>query len=677
MKVRDQKMVVVTEALQGIRQIKFSAEERQWQEKIGKKRKEELATQWRVFRLDTVLISLWIIGPVMLSAISLAAYAAIYGNLSASVAFTTINVMSSLEVSLAILPELIADSLEAWVSVQRIDEYLNAEENVRYVMPGTNISFENASVAFPKYSQDEDPDRFMLKDVNVSFPTGELSVVSGKTGSGKSLLLAAILGEADKLSGIIRVPIAPEAQDRFDYRANKNDWIIDSAIAFVAQIPWIENASIKDNILFSLPFDSGRYKKVISCCALEKDLEVLPDGEMTDIGANGINLSGGQRWRISFARALYSRAGILILDDIFSAVDAHVGRQLFDDALTGELGKGRTRILVTHHVGLCLPKTKYTVILNEGTVQHEGLVEELRRTGVLDQVMKQEQEDHEKEVTKNDEELQTMDDSTKGTLNKILSNVTERSTKTDRSELDVQGKTQPKQFTEDEKRETGAIKAHIYKEYLGTSGGLPFWLPIMLLYGVYQGLILGRSWFIGFWTRSYATKSLLMQNSLLHDYAFLSGSSRMKIENQDDSNLSFYLGVYLGISIVICMLGTVRYFFVYLGSIRASKRLFERLTYAVLRAPLRWLDITPVGRILNRFTADFAAIDSKLGNDLGFMLYELVQLVGIVIAGLFVSPWMLLIALLLLILCAWITARFLAGAREVKVSFFIESHLAP
>ena len=317
MKVRDQKMVVVTEALQGIRQIKFSAQEQQWQEKIGQKRNEELAIQWKVFFFDTVLISIWILGPVMLSAVSLAVYSVLNDGLSASVAFTSITVMGSMESALAVLPEVIADGLEAWVSVKRIDEYLKAPEREPYIIPGNTIRFDDASIAWPSDSQDEDSDRFVLKNVNVHFPNKELSVISGKTGSGKSLFLASILGEADRLAGHIQVPRAPSLEERFDYKANKSDWVIDSAIAFVAQIPWIENASIKDNILFGLPFDSGRYGKVLKCCALEKDLDLLPDGELTDIGANGINLSGGQRWRISFARALYSRAGILILDDIF------------------------------------------------------------------------------------------------------------------------------------------------------------------------------------------------------------------------------------------------------------------------------------------------------------------------------------------------------------------------
>ena len=317
MKIRDQKMAVVTEALQGIRQIKFSAEEQQWQNRISKKRNQELKIQWRVFCLDSMLIGIWILGPVMLSAVSLTVFAILNGSLSPSVAFTTLTIMGSMEATLAVLPELIADGLEAWVSVNRIDEYLGAPERESYLTAGPLIAFDKATIAWPSDSKEEDPDRFLLRDISVTFPNEKLSVVSGQTGSGKSLLLAAILGEADKLSGTIEVPKAPAYQDRYDYKANKSDWMIKSAVAFVAQIPWIENATIKNNVLFGLPFDSGRYKKVLECCALEKDLEMLPDGDQTDIGANGINLSGGQKWRITFARALYSRAGILILDDIF------------------------------------------------------------------------------------------------------------------------------------------------------------------------------------------------------------------------------------------------------------------------------------------------------------------------------------------------------------------------
>lgn len=317
MNVRDQKLVIVTEVLHGIRQIKLSAQEQQWQDKIGKTRMYELVMQWKVLCLDTGLISIWILGSVMLSAISLSTYAFLNGNLSPSVAFTSISLFWSLEMAFAVLPALIADGLEAFVSVNRIDEYLRAPEEDVGIATSHSIGFENASIAWPSNLQDKGPERFILRGLCLQFPKKELSVIVGKTGSGKSLLLAAIIGEADLLSGTIRAPESPFSQDRYDPIANKSDWIVDSAIAFVAQIPWIENASIKNNILFGLPFDQGRYRKVIGCCALEKDLKAFPDGDQTDIGANGINLSGAQRWRVSFARAMYSRAGILILDDVF------------------------------------------------------------------------------------------------------------------------------------------------------------------------------------------------------------------------------------------------------------------------------------------------------------------------------------------------------------------------
>lgn len=348
-------------------------------------------------------------------------------------------------------------------------------------------------------------------------------------------------------------------------------------------------------------------------------------------------------------------------------MDAHVGRQLFEDALTGELGAGRTRILVTHHVGLVLPKTAYTVILGEGTVQHAGLVEELNSTGVLEDIMNQQQQEGQaKDLEKSAVALQQADNAANNSLSKVFSHASASTNKFDDGELDLQGKAQPKKFTEDEKRETGRMSVNVYKQYLVSSGGFWFWGPIMILYATYQGLILGRSWFIAIWTRSYKTESHSSFFVQAFPYTYSPTRDSVYETRTSNENLSFYLGTYVGLSVVICIFGTLRYFFVYMGSLRASKKLFENLTYAVLRAPLRWLDTTPVGRTLNRFTADFAAIDSRLGNDIGFLLYHVLELIGIIIAGLFVSPIMLLFALLLLLCCGWVTGWYLSGAREVK-----------
>jgi ABC-type multidrug transport system fused ATPase/permease subunit len=668
MKIRDKKMAVVTEALQGIRQIKFSAFEDNWQRKILEVRRRELRTQWRVFKFDTTLIAIWILGPVMLSAFALAAYAIIHKSLSPSIAFTTVSVFEALEMTLAVIPELITDFIDAKISATRVEEYLRSAEKKQYTIAGTTISFRDATIAWPAEDRGLDEDRqFRLRDLNLDFPNNELSVVSGRTGSGKSLLLASILGEADLLGGTIQAPLVPPATERFDEQATPNNWYLPGSLAFVAQIPWIENATIQDNILFGLPLDPMRYKKTLSACALQKDLEMLPDGELTDIGANGINLSGGQKWRVSFARALYSRASILVLDDIFSAVDANVGRQLFEEALTGELGHGRTRILATHHVALCLPKTKYTVLLGDRGALHAGTVEELRQSGSLKAILAQDIKEQQKAEEEAQAQISLDVDDGEG-LRLVTSRRSDRSRRrssTAKQDADLDRTTVPKKFTEDEKREQGAIKFEVYAEYIRASGGVRHWLLVLIAFAVCLAVILGRSWWISIWTRSYQTESVPVTDSLRPD-AYLQYLKKEVSAVQIDANLWFYLGIYVAWSVGQCVIGTSRYFLVFLGSIRASKDLFQQLTYTVLRAPLRWLDTVPVGRVLNRFTADFNMIDSHISMDLAFMMHNAMQVMSVIIAGVFVSPWMIAFALLLLAICMHYALRYLTGAREVK-----------
>jgi ABC-type multidrug transport system fused ATPase/permease subunit len=401
--------------------------------------------------------------------------------LTPSVAFTAIGVFSNLEVTLAIIPELTTDLIDAYISIIRVAKYLNAPEILENTVNAPNISFEKASIAWPSDDEKEDGDlRYVLRGVDICFPEKELSVVSGKTGTGKSLLLAAILGEADVLSGKVNVPLPPHTRERRDNLATKDNWIIPSSIAFVAQIPWIENASIKENILFGLPQDVERYQKVIEVCALRKDLDMLTDGENTEIGANGINLSGGQRWRVTFARALYSRAGILVLDDIFSAVDAHVGRYIFENALTGELGIGRTRILVTHHVNLCKSKTKYVVELGDGTVENEGLVSDLEEAGTLQKILSHEAAAVAASEIQEDDAptMVASEESSDNEIGEVLRK--------------IDSKQGAKKFVEDETREQGRVKTHIYLNYMQSSGGWPFWVTALLAYSVLQGLATGE-----------------------------------------------------------------------------------------------------------------------------------------------------------------------------------------
>lgn len=674
MKVRDDKLVVVNEALQGIRQIKFSALEPEWEKKISDVREQELKSVWRVFASDTALFACWITSPIALAAVSLSVYASLYGTLLPSIAFVSLGVFRALEVTLSVIPELTTDLLDAWTSIQRIEEYLKSPEIEDVAEEAEEVTFDNISVAWPADEKMEDEERFVLRNITVTFPKGELSVISGKTGSGKSLMLAAILGEVDILSGRLALPKPPKPEDRRDDKATRDNWIIPSSVAYVAQIPWIENASIRDNIEFGLPHDEERYQKTIEVCALRKDLEMLSDGESTEIGANGINLSGGQKWRVTLARAIYSRAGILVFDDIFSAVDAHVGRHIFEKCLTGELAVGRTRILVTHHVALVQPKTKYLLELGDGGVLHGGLLSELENDGVLDLIKSHEQSQAEIRDDENatavnsqdpsDDEVD-QDEANGNTLKKVLSKQQEA-----------------RKFVEDEKREQGAIKTHVYGTYLKDSGGWLFWAGCITIFVLVQALYLGRSWWLRIWTGQYEEKnesSVYANASRDHGFAY-AASLQHSVDlhphagvsptgsgvNIGEHSLAFYMGIYVAFALVGAVFGTLKFLYVYIGSVNASRRLFARLNFVVLRTPLRWLDTVPVGRILNRFTADFHVIDSQLANSFTFGAGSFLQLLGVIVASLFVSSYLLLLALVLLVIALHFAVLYLQGARPVK-----------
>ena len=513
MSVRDRKLGVLSEALANIRQIKFSGHERQWQEKIRSVRNQELDTLWDVFIARVIVGACYLAGPILLSTVSLIVYTVIHRTLSPSVAFTAISVLSQIEGTLGSLPGVTTDVMDAWVACNRIQRYLDAPEKEKTTRPGPSVSFEKATITWPSYN-DEEGEKYLLKDVNLTFPNGDLSVISGRTGSGKSLLLASILGEADLLSGTITVPEALPSEQRYDENANPSNWILPSTLAFVSQQPWIENRTFRENILFGLPYHEARYQKVIHACALDKDLELWEDGDMTEIGPNGINLSGGQRWRTTLARAVYSRAGILVLDDIFSAVDANVGKHIFEHALMGELSEKRTRILVTHHVSLCLPKTKYLVQVGEGKIDYAGPVEDAK-SDLIDLAGSFHGEAG-VETIPEDEVLETSGIlearlrrrssvahhqiinplSRQSTLERRNSTLTERRSSVANSLVEAvsrglevaTSKPVPRKFIEEETKDVGRVKWAVYRGYLDSTGG--FWAWFVLIIGCcgYQGL---------------------------------------------------------------------------------------------------------------------------------------------------------------------------------------------
>lgn len=471
MKYRDGKAHLLTEALQGMRQIKYSALEQHWEKKILQSRSEELAQYWKASLFMCFVILVMNMGPLLLACVAQSVYAWEQGgNIKASVIFASLGLFDQLEEATSWLPLLQVYMMEAWTSCVRLEKYFDQPDKETIAIFGDAIVFEKATVAWPK-QEDLDQEasepteaRSMLRNVSLQFPEGKLSVISGKTGSGKSLLLAAILGEVKLISGIVKVPTPPAEEELEEAKPISDaDWIIPSLKAFVSQTPWIETGTVQNNITFGLPFVESRYQNVLRACSLEKDIGLLIDGDQTEVGPKGVTLSGGQRWRVALARALYSRAGILILDDVLSAVDAHVGRAMVDEALTGELANGRTRILATHHAELCLPKASYVVRLHEGRVESAETTtpsnaEVASASGSKDSSV-QDASETQTIVDPQDDQVPSEDTTVAGTQT-------------------PNGQNKLKSKADEEKRETGRVKWYVYKTYLASSGAPLLWLLV-------------------------------------------------------------------------------------------------------------------------------------------------------------------------------------------------------
>lgn len=662
MKYRDGKANLLTEALQGMRQIKYSALEQHWEDKILKSRNEELAQYWKASLLMGAVILIMNMGPLLLACVAQSVYAWEQGgNIRASVIFASLGLFDQLDEATALLPVLQVYMMEAWTSCVRLEKYFNQPDKAPVAIPGDAIVFENATVAWPKKEETEEEAaeqaeaRSMLRDVSLEFPEGRLSIIAGKTGSGKSLLLAAILGEVKLLSGTVKVPTPPPEEDLDDVKPiAEADWIVPSLTAFVSQTPWIETGTVRENISFGLPFDEARYQRVLKACSLEKDVELLVDGDKTEVGPKGVTLSGGQKWRVALARALYSRAGTLILDDVLSAVDAHVGRCIVDEALTGDLSRGRTRILATHHAEMCLPRAHYHVRLHEGRVENAETVEP----------------------------TDTVVASSSGSKRSSLHDTSETQTITASEDTVVASEDSAKKPKKDdeEKRETGRVKWRVYKTYLQASNAPIRWTIIILLI-VAGGLSsVGRVWSFKELTDGASTESTTNFSAYnrfhTSSQAFLQsptkGLSYSEIlphttsEQTQGHSVFFWIAMSVVFYILSVLLHVARSVVTTMVGLRASRVLFERMTHAILRAPLRWVDTVPAGRVLNRFTSDAFMVDRRLPGDLSNFLSSVFGLIVTIAASLSVSIYVIISGVVLLFVYARIAGQYIGVAREVK-----------
>ncbi|KAJ5633754.1 P-loop containing nucleoside triphosphate hydrolase protein [Penicillium herquei] len=589
---RDKKTKTTSEALHALRQIKFSALEAQWEERIEVCRQEEMKHIRRAF-VATNIRSVWkVASPFIVATAAVFTYVYTENQMSSSVIFPMIELLPHLQGTLGFVPVVFQDYFAARANAKRMEMFLRAPELQRNVdaSPTSSVSFQDASFAWPSdeaKKPDDSSRRFILQDVNLEFPVGELSVIHGETGSGKSLLLAAIIGEIDIFSGSIAAPSSNQP------------------VAFVSQTPWLQNATVRDNILFGSEFDEVRYQKVLQACALEPDLAALPKGDQTHIGLRGVKLSGGQRARVSFGRALYSQAQLMVLDDIFSALDTHIAREIFT-ALTGELCEGRTRILATHQVSLCLPKAKYLVEVHNNTTRSAQNIafEETAVKGA------------EVEVTNE--------------LNPPL----EKPKKVASTKSNVRPA-----------RAFAQTDLDTYKSYFIATGGWSFFVVYIIGIVSKQAVAALTTWALG---------------------QINSARPRSTSHGQTESSMQNHLHSYLLGTVLAVILECAFNVHTFSGSLRASQTLFRRMTNNVLRMPLLWLDNTPMGDMLKRFSADTRQVDDQLLQAVSEFVNCLIKLTIVLAIGMYNSVYTGFLTIVILYWCSQVGKGYMKARTLVK-----------
>lgn len=430
--------------------------------------------------------------------------------------------------------------------------------------------------------------KLTLNDVSMEVKRGLLVGVLGHVGSGKSSLLQTILRELPIESGKLTV--------------NGN-------LSFASQEPWVFSGSIRQNILFGCEMDKDRYEKVVAACALKKDFEMLSHGDHTLIGERGSSLSGGQKARLSLARGLYRKADIYLLDDPLSAVDAHVGKHLFEQCLSsdGFLGKQKaTIILVTHQVHF-LKNADWLVVMKDGKIDRQGYASDLMKDDT--NIIKIAEEAEEQVTIRRQSFSRSSTSSTRSTnsLNSDASKKTEKDSEDTSSEHETQKNV--------EEMSKGKVKGNVGLNYLRAGGNSCKIAFATFLFLLTQALASLSDFFVGFWTHQEEMRKFYATlNTTDIDNSTLTHLNDTTVDILEENLIASDLLVYIGGSLIVALfiIGIYRSIYFYTITIAASKNLHTMAFDGLVSTSMRFFDLNPSGRILNRFSKDLGAIDEWL-----------------------------------------------------------------
>ncbi|KAH8986094.1 hypothetical protein EDB92DRAFT_1949372 [Lactarius akahatsu] len=638
----DARVQAATETMGILRMIKLFGWEPKIAVRLGEKREQEL----RYIKLRQILIVnneniKWVLPasllipltrtysffiPVITMVVTYVTYTAIMKRaLTPSAVFTSMAVFDLIRDQLHSIFWMIPMFIRARVSLDRVNDFLrdtelldqfaDAEKGSERVRPTDAshfnqdvIGFQNASFTWSNDHTDgtSTPSRrrFTLRvQGELLFKRGCFNLIIGPTGSGKTSLLMALLGEMHF------VPMSPDSW----YHLPR-----EGGVSYAAQESWVQNETIRDNILFGAAYDEERYDKVIYQCGLQRDLSLFDAGDETEVGEKGLTLSGGQKARVTLARAVYSSSQILILDDVLAALDVHTSRWVVEKCFKGDLIRGRTILLVTHNVAMTTPLADYVVLLGkDGRIDRRGSISDaLKKDKALAKELPEGTrviEDNEKKI-----DSQELNETVKSADGKLIlaEEIAEGNVSRDAVRLFING--------------------------LGGAYPVLFWIVFtggMLLFST---LMTVQTWFMGYWAEQY------------------------DIHPPEQVNITFYLIVY-GLILLMATASYTAGFAVYtFGALRASRTIHRILIESVLGTTLRWLDTTPTSRIITRVTQDIRALDGILADAFFWVIDISAAMFLKFIAVVYFTPVYSVPGIAIAVLGAWLGRIYMKAQIAIK-----------
>uniref|UniRef100_A0A4W3IME5 ATP-binding cassette, sub-family C (CFTR/MRP), member 8 n=1 Tax=Callorhinchus milii TaxID=7868 RepID=A0A4W3IME5_CALMI len=643
------------EMLRGIKVLKLYAWEHIFHNSVEETRRKEL-TSLKSFALYTS-ISIFMNAAIPIAAVLTTFVVHTHlsedADLSPAVAFASLSLFHILITPLFLLSSVVRSTVKAVVSVQKLSEFFSSEEigedhdraTVQLNVESNSMYQAVVTSGYFTWTTDGAP---TLSNIDIKIPQGQLTMIVGQVGCGKSSLLLATLGEMQKKSGSICWNSIP------DREIADSDGRRKSSVAYAAQKPWLMNTTVEENIIFGNPFNKQRYKTVIDACSLEPDIDILPQGDQTLIGERGINLSGGQRQRISVARSLYQQTNVVFLDDPFSALDVHLSDHLMQDGILKLLQEEkRTVVLVTHKLQY-LPHADWIIAMKDGTIQREGTLKDIQNSDP-------ELFEHWKTLmNRQDQQLEkeTVAESKTALERKNL----RRAMYSREALLKVQQEDEDEEDTlesDDEDnlssvlRQRAKLPWRACGKYLSAAGCLL--LPLLILSQLFKHTVMVA---IDYWLAKWTSDAIQLKIE----------AERTNCSNVEDcrfshSSYSIVFSILCCLGIVLCLVTSIA---VEWTGLKVTKELHKNLLNKIILAPMRFFETTPLGSILNRFSADANTIDQHIPATLECLSRSTLLCVSALAVISYVTPVFLIALVPLAVACYFIQKYFRVASRDLQ-----------